>query len=237
MNPVNDVPTFALPSPPNNNDTVPEDFGPRTIGWATQIKARPGNESDGSCAGPNPVVCQQTLTFAVTNDNNDLFLVQPAIDPLTGTLTYTPALNENGVAIVSVTLIDSGGTALQGDDTSETRTFTITVTEVNDPPTAVDDNNSTPEDAALVFSAADLVGNDSKGPANEAGQTLTVIAVGNATNGTVGLNAGQVTFTPNADYNGPASFEYTVQDNGTTNGVHCGTFGCRRRERYGHGSQ
>ena len=26
-------------------------------------------------------------------------------------------------------------------------------------------------------------------------------------------------FTPTADYNGPASFQYTVEDNGTTNGV------------------
>ena len=29
---------------------------------------------------------------------------------------------------------------------------------------------------------------------------------------------GEVTFTPDADYNGPASFTYTVRDNGTTNG-------------------
>ena len=33
------------------------------------------------------------------------------------------------------------------------------------------------------------------------------------------LVAGTVIFTPAADFNGPASFNYTVQDNGTTNGA------------------
>ena len=65
-----------------------------------------------------------------------------------------------------------------------------------------------------------LIANDSPGPANESGQTLTVTAVGSATHGNVSLNGmtGEVTFTPDADYNGPASFTYTVRDNGTTNG-------------------
>src|SRR5207249_3012020 len=40
-----------------------------------------------------------------------------------------------------------------------------------------------------------------------------------ATHGTVSLSGGTITYTPDADYNGPASFSYTIQDNGTTNGV------------------
>src|SRR5256886_10443124 len=39
------------------------------------------------------------------------------------------------------------------------------------------------------------------------------------THGTVDLPAGTVTYTPAANYNGPASFDYTVRDNGTTNGA------------------
>ena len=38
-------------------------------------------------------------------------------------------------------------------------------------------------------------------------------AVGSPVNGTVNLNSGQITFTPAPDYNGPASFSYTVTDN------------------------
>src|SRR5207249_5850118 len=75
------------------------------------------------------------------------------------------------------------------------------------------------EDTALTFPASDLTANDSKGPANESGQTLTVDAVNAtaSTHGTVSLTAGNVTYTPDANYNGPASFTYHVCDNGTTN--------------------
>src|SRR5438552_9483755 len=66
---------------------------------------------------------------------------------------------------------------------------------------------------------ATLLANDLRGPANESGQTLTIIAVDSAVGGTVALSGTDVTFTPAADFNGTASFRYTVQDNGTTNGV------------------
>ena len=57
------------------------------------------------------------------------------------------------------------------------------------------------------------------GPANEAGQTLTVTAVTQGANGTVTFTASGVTYTPDADYNGSDSFTYTISDNGTTNGA------------------
>ena len=46
------------------------------------------------------------------------------------------------------------------------------------------------------------------------GDPLTITAVGSATNGTVTLDTqtGNVLFTPNADYSGPATFSYTVSD-------------------------
>ena len=57
---------------------------------------------------------------------------------------------------------------------------------------------------------AALVANDT----DPNGDALTITAVGNATNGTVTLDAqtGNVIFTPNAGYSGPASFTYTVSD-------------------------
>jgi hypothetical protein len=73
--------------------------------------------------------------------------------------------------------------------------------------------------APLVIAASTLTTNDSKGPANESAQTLTVTAVSNPLGGTAVLAAGNVTFTPTPNYNGPAGFDYTVADNGTTNGT------------------
>ena len=72
------------------------------------------------------------------------------------------------------------------------------------------DGGSTLEDTAKTFTAAQLVGNDTD---PNSGDTLSVNSVGGATDGTVVLNAnGTVTFTPNANYNGPASFVYRVKD-------------------------
>src|SRR3989442_15264571 len=56
---------------------------------------------------------------------------------------------------------------------------------------------------------------------NESGQTLTVTSVSATANthGTVSLSSGTVSYSPASNYNGAASFEYQVCDNGTTNGA------------------
>src|SRR4029077_13284360 len=110
VTPVNDAPSFTKGS----DRTVDEDAGLQTVaGWATAISAGPGES--------------QTLTFAVTgNDNGALFASGPAISPA-GTLTYTPAANASGTATITLELNDDGGTANGGVDTSAPQQFTITV--------------------------------------------------------------------------------------------------------------
>ena len=63
--------------------------------------------------------------------------------------------------------------------------------------------------------------NDSPGPSNESGQSLSVTAVSatSVQGGAVVLSGGTITYTPPAQHNGPDSFSYTVTDNGTTNGA------------------
>jgi subtilisin-like proprotein convertase family protein len=114
--PVNDSPRFV-----SGVDQVdPRHPGPRTIpGWATGIAAGPAGEGG------------QGLTFLVSTDKPELFLVQPAIDPATGTLTYTPN-SGFGTAVVTVRLTDDGGTAQSGNDTSAPRSFSITVHKYHD---------------------------------------------------------------------------------------------------------
>src|SRR6185436_12357801 len=119
------------------------------------------------------------------------------------------------------TLQDNGTTDGANAFKTSTATVSFTVTEVNDDPTGVDDTlTSVAEDSGLrVISFASLLANDIKGPANESGQTLTITAVGGAVGGSVAINGSNVEFTPAADFNGPASFGYTLQDNGTTDGA------------------
>jgi CSLREA domain-containing protein len=185
------------------DQSVPEGSGAQTVpNWATNISPSPSSG--------------RIVTFLVQNNTNPgLFLAGPAISP-DGTLTYTPAANANGSATITIALMEIGG-----GGTSPSQTFVITVTEVNDAPTAMNDTlSNVPENSGQrTIPFATLTANDSKGPANESGQTLIVKTVGNAVGGTVSISGGNVLFTPTTNYNGPASFDYTVEDNGTTNGV------------------
>jgi DNA/RNA endonuclease G (NUC1) len=138
----------------------------------------------------------------------------PAHGGLTGSganRTYTPAPDYFGNDSFTYKVNDGTGD-------SNTATVTITVTPVNDPPTAADDSKSTTANTDLVINASDLTSNDSAGPANESSQNLTVTTVAPTANthGTVSLSAGQVTYTPAINYSGPATFTYTVCDDGVT---------------------
>jgi VCBS repeat-containing protein len=111
IDPVNDAPSFVT----LGGQTVPEDSGSHTVpGFAT---ASPGGGADET---------GQTFTYNVSNDNSSLFSVAPAIDA-NGQLTYTLAPDANGTATVTVSVMDNGGTANGGADTSADQTFAITV--------------------------------------------------------------------------------------------------------------
>ncbi|MBE0495145.1 MAG: tandem-95 repeat protein [Campylobacterales bacterium] len=67
----------------------------------------------------------------------------------------------------------------------------------------------TPEDTAFTFQPEMLLANDF----DIDGDTLTIISVSNAVNGTVELNEdGTITFTPAENFNGVATFDYTISD-------------------------
>ncbi len=125
-------------------------------------------------------------------------------------LIFTPTANFSGTDSFTYTLSDGRG----GTDTAQ---VTVTITEVNDAPTAGRDIRSMNEDSVLTLDVADLLGNDTAG-AGETDQTLMVTGIGTATQGTATLNGNTVTYTPPQDFFGTISFEYTIRDNGTTNG-------------------
>jgi hypothetical protein len=128
---VNKCPYFTLPA---TSVTLAED-SPAYTQTQFVTKVNPG--------GPTHEL-SQTLTFDVTTNNPALFKVRPNIAFVvgslpqgTGTLTFEPASDAVGTALVYVTLVDSGGTAMGGCDRSALATFTIILTAVNDLPTFV----------------------------------------------------------------------------------------------------
>ena len=83
------------------------------------------------------------------------------------------------------------------------------VVEPNDPPLAAADTVAAVEDTPLTIAAATLLANDS----DPEGDALTIQSVANAIGGTAALTAaGDVIFTPAADFNGQAGFDYTIGD-------------------------
>lgn len=108
---VNDVPSFTTGA---DQVVTPSAGAQSVVGWATVIGVGATYE------------VTQSIDFIVSNDNNGLFTVQPAVSS-TGTLTYTPDSTASGVAVVSVSIHDDGGISNGGADTSSIDTFTITV--------------------------------------------------------------------------------------------------------------
>jgi hypothetical protein len=118
---VNDAPNLD----PGANVVVNEDAGAVSIpAWATNINAGPANESG------------QGLTVTTTVLSGDLaFTTAPAVNVVTGNLTFQTAANDFGTATVQVTVTDDNGTpGNTADDLSEVHTFTITANSVNDAP-------------------------------------------------------------------------------------------------------
>src|SRR5207248_2493085 len=189
---VNDPPSFTQ----GPNQIVAEDSGSQTVtGWATGISAGPGESG-------------QALNFIVGNGSPALFAAQPAVSA-TGTLTYTPALNSNGTALVTVQLHDDGGVAHGGVDTSAPQTFTITITAVNDAPVAANDSYATNEDTPLSVAAPGVLANDT----DVDGDALTAVVVASPSHGVLTLNAdGGFSYAPAANYNGADSFTYKTND-------------------------
>jgi len=141
---VNDAPSFTKGA----DQTVLEDAGAQTVNpWATAISA-----------GPNEGT--QNVTFQITgNTNPALFSAAPSVSSL-GVLTYTPALNANGAATITLHAADDGGTAGGGVNVSAAQTFVISVTAVNDNPVADDDAYGVNEGATLTVPAPGVLDGD-----------------------------------------------------------------------------
>ena len=178
---VNDPPDAV-----NDAATVAEDSGANTINVLA-------NDSFAPDAG-------ETLTIiAVTQGSNG----SVAITGGGTTVSYTPNANFFGSDSFTYTISDGNG----GTDTA---TVSITVTNVNDAPDAVDDTATLPEDNGAT--PINVLANDSFAP--DTGETLTIYAKTDGANGTVTITGGGtgLTYTPNANFFGTDSFTYTISD-------------------------
>ena len=186
----------------------------------TPVNDAPVAVNDGSAEAPVVTIIEdsQALTqiSVLANDSDvdlDPLTVQVATSPngtvgiiLSGTaVTFTPAANFSGIAMINYTVSDGQGGTANG-------TAFVAVTGVNDPPVAVNDGSvGSPlmmnEDAAAPFEIA-VLANDSDVDLD----TLTVTAA-SPTEGSVAIiNDTSLSFTPPANFNGPLTIAYSVSD-------------------------
>jgi len=216
MIPVNDAPTLD----PIADVGILEDAGEQIVNLSG-ISQGGGGETL-----PAP---QLPLTVTATSDNPGLILDPMVIytsPDATGSLAYEPMANQSGSAVITVTVMDAGGTANGGVDTTQ-QTFTVTVTAVNDAPTL----DPIADPAAILEDAGQQVVNFGGITQGGGGETVPApqfpLAV-TAASDNPGLipnpkvtyaspgAAGSLAYTPVADQSGTAIITVTVTDSGGT---------------------
>jgi Ca2+-binding RTX toxin-like protein len=118
---VNDAPILLLSKP---SAAVDENAGPQRLSIINDAQSGPSTAADES----NQVLSFDVQVINVTG--NLAFSAAPMIDPVTGELTFTTAPDTHGTANLAIRLMDDGGTANGGADTSAARFFTLTVNAV-----------------------------------------------------------------------------------------------------------
>ena len=198
--------------PPNATD----DFFPADLPDGTPAKVQFFED-----AGTSLVLSTVLLNdLNVDGDEQEITVVSDVTQPANGSaefnlvqVIYTPDDDFFGEDTFEYTV--TGSTS----ELTSTGTITVTISEVNDPPTGVDESLDFIGDGPFMISGVDLLSNDSAGPNNE-DQTLTIIGINYSGTGTATLLAdGNIEYTPAGGASVTETIEYTLQDTGTTDGV------------------
>ncbi|MGH6952521.1 MAG: Ig-like domain-containing protein, partial [Vitreimonas sp.] len=180
---VNDPPFVSVQLPDQNVDQT----APNTV---LELNAFFDDE-DISTAG-------DVLNFSVLSNTNPAVVTATVVNGVL-TLDYLAP----GTATISIRAEDSFDAAVV-----DTFTVTVTTSDTNDPPVAVDDVAETAEDTPVDIA---VLTNDTD-PDND---TLVISGIGAAGHGTVTQAIGQphiLRYSPNGNFNGPDVFTYTISD-------------------------
>ena len=179
---------------------------------ATQVTRTVHVHANGApTANPQSVTTNEdtakAITLTASDPDNDPLTFSVVTGPMHGALsgaapnlTYTPTANYNGADSFTFKAND-------GHVDSNTATVSITVTPVNDPPTADAQSVATNQGTQLNIT---LTGSDVETPPANLTFTVTVPPAHGALTGT----APTLTYTPAANYSGSDNFNFTVTDTG-----------------------
>ena len=207
---VNDDPTLDALSDVNINEDDPEQTVNLTGiaaggGEAQQLRVTAISNNTGLIPDP-------TVTYSSSNS--------------TGSLTFTPVVNQNGTATITVTVEDGGldnDIATPGDNATVVRTFLVNVAEFNDEPTLdeLNDINIYEDDPEQTVNLTGIT----------AGSGETQVLAVSAVSDNIGLipdsivnfdgqsSTATLKFTPVADQFGTANITVIVEDGGLDNNL------------------
>jgi hypothetical protein len=179
-----------------------------TVGLVAELAGvQVATENQPPVANPQSVVTSQDTSKAITLSGSD-----PDADPLTYSLTANPSHGTlTGTAPSLVYTPNSGYqgpdaftfTVNDGELTSAPATVSITVTAVNQPPVATPQSVTLAEDTSLAIT---LSGSDGDN------DVLAYQVASNPLHGLLSGTAPNLTYTPVANYHGPDSFSFRVND-------------------------
>ncbi|ACU62705.1 Ig-like domain-containing protein [Chitinophaga pinensis] len=202
--PVNDAPVATVPTNINVTEGTPAridgisfadvDAGSNTV--TVTISVPEGTFAASLGGGVTVGVSAGALSLTGTIANINAFIAA-------GSVKYMTILNPSPTVLVTVNISDRGNTG-SGGILQDTKTFPLTITRVNTPPTGTGDTKTTirdiPVNGAVTGSDVD-------------GDPLTYTKATDPAHGTVIVNAGGTyIYTPVAGYVGGDSFTITIED-------------------------
>lgn len=204
--------TITDPSAPvafNDSGTTTEDSAPVAIDFLTNDVNGTGT-IDVASIDLNPAT-PLTHDSDVTNSSG-----RWQANIVSGSVTFTPALNFNGTASINYIIYDNNTIPLA----SNTATITVTVTPVNDVPSFAKGADQTVCTNSDLQTVSGWATNLSAGPADESGQILS-FAVTNNNNALFSTqpaisSSGTLTFKAASSQSGSATVTVRISDNGGT---------------------
>jgi VCBS repeat-containing protein len=187
----------------NTPPTITSDGG----GATANVSVAENTTTVTTVTATDPEAPSQTLTFSIAGGTDAGFF---SISSSSGALSFlappdfeSPAdFNTDNVYVVIVQVSDGSG----GTDTQQ---LSVTVTNGNDAPVAVNDSYSTAEDTGLNVPVVGVLSDDTDAD----GDTLTAVLVSGPAHGSLTLNPdGSFSYTPSAGYSGADSFSYQAND-------------------------
>jgi hypothetical protein len=157
-------------------------------------------------SGSTTSVATLLLTFTLSElatdfDAADVTVINGTLSSFAGSgTTYTATLTPTGYGAVTIDVAAGGFMDAAGNNNTPSSQYSLIYNAV---PVADDQSVSVDEDTNV---AVTVTGSDSDGDA------LTYEVVAQPTNGTVSGSAPNLTYTPNANFNGSDSFKFKVSD-------------------------